>query len=168
MSCSLIQFVLAVHLRELARAESIELEEDLHLSMPLRYENEDLKHLETAFDSYPANCKTIRWSCSFIEAADPRAEIHAVARTIRELTTAGNGIRTLLLLYRQPEKYDELIETIFPQYEIPVFISRKKPMLHHPLIEFSRSVLEAVTSGWSYESVFRAVKTDLFFPHRGR
>ena len=40
-------------------------------------------------------------------------------------------------------------------------------MLHHPLIEFSRSVLEAVTSGWSYESVFRAVKTDLFFPHGG-
>ena len=44
--------------------------------------------------------------------------------------------------------------------------ARKKPMLHHPLIEFSRSILEAITSGWSYESVFRAVKTDLFFPHR--
>ena len=78
----------------------------------------------------------------------------------------GERYKEISILYRQPEKYDELIETIFSQYDIPVFISRKKPMLHHPLIEFSRSVLEAVTSGWSYESIFRAVKTDLFFPHR--
>src|SRR5699024_436871 len=39
-----------------------------------------------------------------------------------------------------------------------------KPMLHHPLIEFSRSALEAVIYGWSFEAIFRAVKTDLFFP----
>lgn len=155
-----------VHLGELARSESIELEEDLHLGTPLRYENEDLKHLEAAFDRYPAQGKESDGNVSFIEVANPRAEIHAVARTIRELTIAGKRYKDIALLYRQPEKYDELIETIFPHYDIPVFISRKKPMLHHPLIEFSRSVLEAVTSGWSYESVFRAVKTDLFFPHR--
>src|SRR5690606_35192304 len=41
---------------------------------------------------------------------------------------------------------------------------QKKSMLHHPLIEFSRSVLESAVSNYSYESVFRAVKTDLFFP----
>ena len=155
----------SLRLRELAHLESVEIEEDLHLSQALRYENEDLKHLELAFDSYPAIRKPSTGKVSFIEAADRRAEIHAVARTIRELATSGKRYKNLAILYRQPEKYDELIETIFPHYDIPVFISRKKPMLHHPLIEFSRSVLEAVTSGWSYESVFRAVKTDLFFPH---
>lgn len=37
-------------------------------------------------------------------------------------------------------------------------------MLHHPLIEFSRSALEVITSNWKYEPLFRSVKTDLFFP----
>lgn len=153
-------------LRELAGIESIECEEDVHLTIPQRYLNSDLQHLEAAFDLYPAQEKDSDGHVSFIEAADPRAEVHAIARTIRKLTLDGKRYQDIALLYRQPEKYDELIETIFPHYDIPVFISRKKPMLHHPLIEFSRSVLEVVTSGWTYEAVFRAVKTDLFFPHR--
>jgi len=157
----------SLHLRELARVESVEIEDDVHLTGALRFESEDLKHMEAEFDSYPTVSKESDGTISFTEAADRRAEIHAVARTIREMTTSGKRYKDVAILYRQPEKYDELIESIFPHYDIPVFISRKKPMLHHPLIEFARSVLETVTSGWSYESVFRAVKTDLFFPHGG-
>lgn len=156
----------ALRLHDIAKDHSIEVEEEVHLAGTRRYKNEDLKHFEAVFDRYPAVPKRSDGHVGVIEAADRRAEIHAVARTIREQAMAGKRYKDMAILYRQPEKYDELIETIFPHYEIPVFISRKKPMLHHPLIEFSRSVLEAVTTGWSYESVFRAVKTDLFFPHR--
>ena len=49
-----------------------------------------------------------------IEAADRRAEIHAVARTIRKLMTEGKRYKDIAILYRQPEKYDELIEYDFP------------------------------------------------------
>ncbi|MBE1555048.1 helicase-exonuclease AddAB subunit AddB [Sporosarcina limicola] len=156
----------SLKLRELARVESVEVEEDVYLSERHRFLNDDLKHFEAEFDHYPAQGKACEGAVVLIEAADRRAEIHAVARNIRELMINGKRYKDIAILYRQPEKYDELIETIFSQYDIPVFISQKKPMLHHPLIEFSRSVLEAVTSGWSYETVFRAVKTDLFFPHR--
>jgi ATP-dependent helicase/nuclease subunit B len=155
----------SLRLRGIAYLESIDVEEDIHMSEIKRFENEDLKHLEAVFDQYPTSSKLSNGHVTFIEAVDRRAEIHGVARKIRELMLSGKRYKDLAILYRQPEKYDELIETIFPHYEIPVFISRKKPMLHHPLIELSRSVLEAVTSGWSYESIFRAVKTDLFFPH---
>lgn len=155
----------SLRLRELARAESVEIEEDIHLMEGLRFKTDDLSHLEKAFDSYPTAPKASDGNVSFIEAADRRAEIHAVARNIRAMITGGKRYRDIAILYRQPEKYDELIETIFPHYDIPIFISQKKPMLHHPLIEFARSVLDIVSSGWSYESVFRAVKTDLFFPH---
>ncbi|HEX5563713.1 MAG TPA: helicase-exonuclease AddAB subunit AddB, partial [Sporosarcina sp.] len=154
----------ALHLRDLARAESVDIEEGVHFVEPKRFMNEDLIHLEKEFDTYPTSEKAADGAVKVVEAADRRAEIHAVARNIRKLMMEGKRYREMAILYRQPEVYDELIETIFPQYDIPVFISRKKPMLHHPLIEFSRSVLEAVTSGWTYESIFRAVKTDLFFP----
>lgn len=156
----------SLKLRELARVESVEVDEDVYLAEARRFQNEDLQHFEAEFDHYPAQAKQSEGHVVLIEAANRRAEIRAVARQIRTLMLAGKRYKDIAILYRQPEKYDELIETIFPQYDIPVFISQKKPMLHHPLIEFSRSILEAVTSGWSYESVFRAVKTDLFFPHR--
>ena len=70
MNCFSIQFGLLLRLRELARVESIEVEEDVHLRCTLRYKNEDLKHLEAAFDSYPANSKQSEGHVSFIEAAD--------------------------------------------------------------------------------------------------
>ncbi|MCZ2259015.1 helicase-exonuclease AddAB subunit AddB [Sporosarcina sp. G11-34] len=155
----------SLRLREIARDESIAVEEDVYMTETKRFENDDLRHMEAEFDHYPAQQKVSEGNIQLIEAGDRRAEIHAVARGIRKSMMDGKRYKDISILYRQPEKYDELIETIFPHYDIPVFISRKKPMLHHPLIEFSRSVLEAVTSGWSYESVFRAVKTDLFFPH---
>ncbi|WP_342508942.1 helicase-exonuclease AddAB subunit AddB [Sporosarcina sp. FSL K6-2383] len=156
----------SLKLRELARVESVDVEEDIYMAQAQRFQNKDLQHFEAEFDHYPAQAKDSEGHVVLIEAANRRAEIHAVARQIRSLMLAGKRYKNIAILYRQPEKYDELIETIFPQYDIPLFISQKKPMLHHPLIEFSRSILEAITSGWSYESVFRAVKTDLFFPHR--
>ncbi|MDS9470352.1 helicase-exonuclease AddAB subunit AddB [Sporosarcina pasteurii] len=152
-------------IRSLARAESVEEEETVHFTEAKRFKTKDLLHLEATFEQYPAIGMEAEGDVSIIEASDPRAEIHAVARTIRQLTMEGKRYKNIAILYREPEKYDVLLETIFPHYDIPVFISRKKPMLHHPLIEFSRSVLEAMTSGWSFESIFRAVKTDLFFPH---
>lgn len=155
----------SMRLQEIARLESVEVEEGIHFNETLRFRNEELRHFEREIENYPAQPRKYEGAVRLIEATDRRAEVHAVARKIRELVMSGKRFKEIAILYRQPDKYDELIETIFGQYDIPVFISRKKPMLHHPLIEFSRSVLEAVTGGWSYEAIFRAVKTDLFFPH---
>lgn len=156
----------ALKLREIARLESVDVEGDIHLEETLRFRNDELRHFEKEFEKYPPSEWLSEGAVTLIEATDRRAEVHAVARHIRELVMNGERYKQISILYRQPEVYDELIETIFSQYEIPVFISRKKPMLHHPLIEFSRSILEVVTNGWTYEAVFRAIKTDLFFPHR--
>lgn len=156
----------SLKLRQLARDHAVEVEDDVNHGEAKRFKNDDLRHLEASFDHYPTPAKQSGGHVQLIEAADPQAEVHAIAREIRALILSGKRYKDVALLYRQPEKYDELIASIFPQYEIPVFISQKKPMLHHPLIEFSRSVLEAILSGWSYETIFRAVKTDLFFPHK--
>ncbi|MCM3756468.1 helicase-exonuclease AddAB subunit AddB [Sporosarcina aquimarina] len=150
---------------ELAREVSVEVEPEMRLTKTHRFRNPDVMHLEAQFDKYPATPQASSGDVKILEATDRRAELHAVARSIRKLVMSGKRYNEIAILYRQPEVYDELMETIFPQYDIPVFISQKKPMLHHPLIEFTRSVLEAVTGNWSYEAIFRAVKTDLFFPH---
>lgn len=147
-----------------AEIDGLQVQNAVHMPSPKRFSNRELAHVERHFDDYPLQRMETEGHVSLIEAANRRAEIHAMARTIREQVRNGLRYKDIAVLYRQPEVYDELINTIFPQYDLPYFISQKKSMLHHPLIEFCRSVLEAVQSNYSYEPVFRAIKTDLFFP----
>lgn len=154
----------ARRLTELAKAEAVDIDMPVYMTEQRRYNNRELAHLEKHFDDFPLRTTLSEGNIELIEASNRRAEMHAVARKIRDQVRNGLRYQDIALLYRQPEVYDELINTVFPQYEIPYFISRKKSMLHHPLIEFNRSILEAVLSNFSYEPVFRAVKTDLFFP----
>ncbi|MCM3610582.1 helicase-exonuclease AddAB subunit AddB [Planococcus sp. MERTA32b] len=147
-----------------AKKEGLQVENAVHLPSAKRFSNAELAHVERHFDDYPLQKSETEGHVNLIEAASRRAEVHAMARSIREQIRSGMRYKDIAVLYRQPEIYDELINTIFPQYELPYFISQKKSMLHHPLIEFCRSVLEAVQSNYSYEPVFRAIKTDLFFP----
>ena len=81
-------------MRELARVESVEVEEDIYLAEAIRYQNEDLRHFEAEFDHYPAKQQPSDGNVVLMEAADRRAEIHAVARTIRRLMMQASAIKT--------------------------------------------------------------------------
>ena len=150
---------------EIAQADNIEVEQTVHLTEQRRYLNEELAHIEENFDKLPPTEIKSEGFLRITEAANRRAELHAVARQIRELVQLKNvRYKEIAVLHRDAETYEGLIETIFPQFDIPVFISQKKSMLHHPLIELSRTVLEIIRTDWKYEPMFRAIKTDLFFP----
>lgn len=152
-------------LKEISFENGIEVEPITHCSKPHRFHTADLLHIESNFEMFPPMQQESDGSVELIEAANRRSEIHAVARKIRQfIQNEQMRYRDIAILYRQADIYDPLISTIFPQYDIPFFVSQKKPMLHHPLIELSRSVLEAIQSDWKYEPIFRAIKTDLFFP----
>ena len=66
--------------------------------------------------------------------------------------------------------YSSLVRSIFAKYDIPVFIDEKRSMLHHPFIEFIRSMFDVVEGNWRYDAVFRVLKTgfvpssDLAYP----
>ena len=155
----------AERLKEMARDASVAIEPSVHLDENQRFVTSEIKHLESFLHTYPAPSIDQHEHVHLIEADSRRAEIHAVARHIRRLIRDEQmRYQDIAILYRQPEVYDELIETTFAQYDIPVFINRKKAMLHHPLVEFSRSVFETVLNDYQYEPMFRAIKTDLFFP----
>ncbi|HWK21937.1 MAG TPA: helicase-exonuclease AddAB subunit AddB [Ureibacillus sp.] len=148
-----------------AYKHQIEIEPHIHLEKSYRFHNHDLQQVEEQFhEAIPQPIQSDGY-VQIIEGANRRAEVHAIAREIcRIVREEGMRYRDIGIMYRQAEVYDSLIQTVFEQYDIPVFTNEKKSMLHHPLIEFSRSILEVITSNWQYEPVFRSVKTDLFFP----
>ncbi|WP_397537273.1 helicase-exonuclease AddAB subunit AddB [Rummeliibacillus pycnus] len=152
-------------LKELAFENGIEVEPIAHCTQQHRFNTADLRYIESQFEVFSPIQQESDGSVEIIEAANRRSEIHAIARKIKELTRNDQlRYRDIAILYRQADVYDPLISTTFPQYDIPFFVSQKKTMLHHPLIELSRSALEIIQSDWKYEPIFRAIKTDLFFP----
>ncbi|MFJ8257358.1 helicase-exonuclease AddAB subunit AddB [Peribacillus asahii] len=128
-------------------------------------ENPALKHLEQHFAVRPVRPYESPANVIVSQAVNRRAEVEGVARTIVKLVRDEEyRFRDIAVLMRNGEAYRDIIQTVFRDYEIPLFIDSKRKMLHHPLIELIRSTLDILTSNWRYEPVFQAIKTELLFP----
>ncbi|KAA0547635.1 helicase-exonuclease AddAB subunit AddB [Bacillus sp. BGMRC 2118] len=124
-----------------------------------------LSHMEQHYETRPTVQSKSNEGVLLRGAVNRRAEVEGAAKEILRLVREKNyRYRDMAIILRNTSLYHDLLETVFSEYEIPIFIDQKRSMLHHPLIEFVRSALEIVSSGFRYESVFRAVKTDLLFP----
>ena len=123
-------------------------------------ENPAFQHLEHHFDARPSPEFMEEAPIRLAEAVHPRAEVEGAAQEIVRLTREAHcRFKDIAVFIRETETYHDLIKTIFEDYEIPVFIDEKQPMLHHGLIELIRSALEMVDGNWRYDAVFRVLKT---------
>ncbi len=148
---------------------TIEEEQRIHLDMNYRSKHPDLYHIEQNFHAPYFAPIYAQHHIQVIEAANPRAEVQAIAQEIKRLVVEeGKRYKDIGIMYRQADVYDAILATTFKQYEIPLFSNEKRSMLYHPLIEFSRSVLEIITTNWKYEPIFRSVKTDLYFAQNAK
>ena len=62
---------------------------------------------------------------------------------------------------REIDSYDKITSVIFNEYNIPYFLDKKRDILSNPLVVLIISALEILISNWSYESVFKYVKSGL-------
>ena len=100
-----------------------------------------------------------------VSAANPRAEAEAAARDIVRLVSSGAARwRDIAVYVRNWEGYGDILAAAFRDHGIPCFLDQKRAVAHHPLSELVRSAIDVVLSRWTYDAVFRAVKTDLLFP----
>ncbi|MFZ5595554.1 MAG: helicase-exonuclease AddAB subunit AddB [Bacillota bacterium] len=121
-----------------------------------------LEHIEKNYFNITAPPLGEARGVRVVAAAGPRAEVEAAAREILRLCRdCGCRWREISVLTRDIGRYHVLIETVFSDYGIPFFIDHKRPVAHHPLVELIRSALEVAGEGWSYEPVFRYLKTGL-------
>lgn len=124
------------------------------------------EHLEHYFDQRPAPAYQEETPIAIAQAVHPRAEVEGVAQEIIELVRDKNyRYQDMAILIREPEVYHDLIQTVFEDYKIPVFIDEKRIMMNHPFIEFVRSALDVIEGNWRYDAIFRLLKTD-FIPSK--
>lgn len=131
---------------------------------PYRFRfNDSLRYLERHYFTLPVRpFRGENTGLRLVSAVNRRAEVEAVARDILRLCREeGLRFRDVGILLRDLDPYQQLLTTVLADYGIPYYIDRKRPVMHHPLVELIRSALEVITSNFSYEPIFRYLKTDL-------
>ncbi|MDV2583205.1 helicase-exonuclease AddAB subunit AddB [Alkalibacillus haloalkaliphilus] len=154
-------------LEEIAQTFQIKVDEPVKLYPDERRfkDNQAFQHLEREFGRQPTPKYEGSAPIKLVEAVHPRAEVEGMAQEIVRLTREeGYRYRDLAILIREDNTYHDLIETIFKDYKIPVFLDEKKTMLNHPFIELIRTGLEVVERNWRYDALFRLLKTGFVKP----
>ncbi len=91
-----------------------------------------------------------------------RGEVEWTASRIRAMVREeGLRYRDIGVVARDYGAYRHLVESIFPRYEIPVFSSAMTDILERPVLTLVTAALDIVTNGYTYDSVFRYLKTGL-------
>ena len=124
--------------------------------------NEALRFLEKELFSY--RDQTFNGQNSAVEvfsAREPLEECELAAANILALVRGGARYRDIAVVARGFEDYRHLVEDVFEQYGVPVFIGAKSDILQKPPVAMILSALEILLNGWDYESVFRYLKTGM-------
>ena len=126
-------------------------------------ESKELGHIEKYFFNYPFkiykdDCKDIR----LYKANNNYSEIEWVAQDILKLVRdKGYRYKDIAVVCREIDSYDKITSVIFNEYNIPYFLDKKREILSNPLVVLIISALEILVTNWSYESVFKYVKSGL-------
>lgn len=151
--------------KEMADSLRIPVEKAITLQekIPARFkQNQPVAHLERNYFRRPAPTCAEKEGIKLVACASRRAEVEAAARELIHLCRdQGLRWRDMVVMVRDLQDYSHLVSTVFQDHGIPVFIDEKRSVTHHPLVELIRSALEVVIQQWTYDPVFRYLKTDL-------
>lgn len=155
----------AKKLMDLARSNGIEIERPVAMDdSPYRFkDSQELSHLERYYFSYPyRRYRGKTKDVSLFVASNIYSEVEETAKDILALCRdRGWRYRDIAVVTGNLDAYEKLIRVIFTEYGIPFFIDKKKDITSHPLAQLILSMLDIFVHNWSYEAVFRYLKTGL-------
>lgn len=125
--------------------------------------NEPLAFLESNIFRYEKNVyEKEQKAIQMFVARNPREEAFLAAGKIRALVRTQNlRYREIGVIVSDMDTYGDYLEQAFRTYEIPVFMDHKRSILLNPFVEYIRSILNMAQQNFSYESVFRFLRTNL-------
>jgi len=98
-----------------------------------------------------------------ISTDDRYAAVYAAAAKIMDWVNREKyTFSDIAILCADRKSYEKILQTTFSRMHIPLFVDTEIDILCHPLTEFIRSALDIFVRNWSYESVFRFLKSGIF------
>ena len=154
-------------LTEVAQEVRVEIDEPVWLCKNPSYrfkENPEMAFLEEELFRYSRRKYSGEkmQSISLHEVHTPQEEAQYVAEEIRRLVREeGYRYREIAVIASDLNTYADSLEKACERYEIPVFMDHKKSILLNSFVEYLRSLLVMVEQNYTYESVFRYLRTGL-------
>lgn len=125
-------------------------------------DNPVLAHLEKQLFGVPQRAfEKEADAISLFETRTMEEEVRQVCHRIRERLRAGYCYRDIAVISGDLEAYGSLIEEIFKQYELPYFMDKTRGITLNPFIEYIRSALQVIISGYSYEAMFHYLRSGM-------
>ncbi|MDR2088561.1 MAG: exodeoxyribonuclease V subunit gamma [Clostridiales Family XIII bacterium] len=120
-------------------------------------------HIERELFSYPfeeyegeaPELTFLAASNYYTEAESAAAEI---SRLIRE---EAYRYRDILVICNDMDARAAIIKRVFSEHGLPVFMDRRKSLLHNPVLEYIAALAEVTAGDWRVEDVCRLMKTGL-------
>ena len=156
-------------IEKLALAEELSRGKDLYVSdpdeVPVRFRNNPvLAHLEHNIFRYPAYAyeKETGDKIRIFETDTPEEEVKQICIEIKRLVlTKGYQYRDISVVCGDLDSCGAAFEKLAPRYDIPLYVDRTSSAGLNPLTEAIRSVLGIRAEGYSYNSVFRYLRSGM-------
>ncbi len=107
---------------------------------------------KTVYEKEPENIRVMEYRTAMEEVTETAVQIRRMVR--EEGFRYGDFAVVLGNL-----EYQEQISRIFSKFEIPCFLDEKRNALSHPFVEFLRAFLKMAEEDFSYETVFRYLRS---------
>lgn len=126
-------------------------------------DSKELQHIESHFFTYPfKEYKGPNERVRIYKANNSYDEVETIARDIvRLVRDRSYRFKDIAVVCRNTDAYEKITAVIFNDYNIPYFIDKKREVLSNPLVVLIIATLEILSSNWSYESVFKYLKSGL-------
>ena len=96
------------------------------------------------------------------ELGNPSLEADFAAQRVRSLVRQrGYRYREIAVIASDMNLYGDELERAFAAYDIPIFMDHKRNVLSNAFVEYLRSLLGLASQNFSYESVFRFLRTSM-------
>lgn len=132
--------------------------------LPRFEKSRELSHLEKHLFRYPVVPFTdqAEHDLTIQQYLNPAMEVRETCIAIRRLVLEENYCyRDIAVVTGNLESYGDDFEREAVNYDIPVFVDRTRGLLLNPFLEYIRSALRIVSTGFSYDAVFHYLRSGL-------
>lgn len=122
-----------------------------------------LQHLEQHFLRYDRNIFSGKQDeISIHMSRNAQEEVRFAARMVCRLVRENKyRYQDIAVITGEMKSYSPYIPEIFEEYDIPLFLDETKKVILNPFIEFIHAALELAYKNYSYDSVFRYLRTGM-------
>ncbi len=156
-------------IEKLAAQQGLERGEEIYVgapgAFPARFDaNPVLGHLEHNIFRYPSRAYEgeTEGRIRIFETDTPEEEVRQICIEVKRLVLKrGYQYRDISVVCGDLERYGQIFEKQAARYDIPLYVDKTSGAGRNPLTEALRSVLSIRAEGYSYNSVFRYLRSGM-------